>query len=171
MDPEKFKEKTKKVAGTTNVDVISTEYLNPDYEIEVLPNKLTTSSGLLEVARLDPVKPGLPKFVFRWDENADVLDVDIYKDGKYRNDLWNENEYKGHHTQRISNGGKIFEADISSFDQPIFKGEIDIGLFIQLTIKDSVNLTDSIKVVHKRIKIEDFGKGENHITVNERSKN
>lgn len=33
MDPEKFKKKTKKVAGTTDVDILTVEYLNPKYEI------------------------------------------------------------------------------------------------------------------------------------------
>jgi hypothetical protein len=68
MDPEKFKNKTKKVAGTTKVDIVSVEYLNPEYEIEVLSNQYTTPTGLLEMVRLNPKKPNLPRFIFRWDE-------------------------------------------------------------------------------------------------------
>jgi len=155
MDQEKFENKTKRIAGTTKVDIISVEHLNPEYEIEVLSDQRTAPTGLLEIVRLNPTKPDLPRFIFRWDENADILDVDIYKDEKYRNDLWNKNGYNGHHTWRISNGAKIFEADIRKFDSPIFKGKIDVGLFIKITIKESGILTDSIKVFHKRVKIED----------------
>ncbi len=71
MDSEKFKKKTKKIAGTTNANVISTEHLNPDYEIETFPNNSTTSTGLLKVAILNPKNSDsstfsdLPTFIFR----------------------------------------------------------------------------------------------------------
>jgi hypothetical protein len=166
MDPRRFRDKTKKVAGTTNVDVVSIEYLNPEYEIEVLPpNNLTSPTGLLEVARLNPKKPNLLQFVFRWDENEDTLDVDIYKDGKNCKNLWKKNGYKGHHTQKVDRESKIFKANISIPSQPIFKGKINVDLFIQLTIKDSAKSTDSIKIVHKRVDVKDAGKGKDSIEV------
>ena len=169
MDQKKFENKTKRIAGATKVDIVSVEHLNPEYEIEVLSDQRTTPTGLLEIVRLNPTKPGLPRFIFRWDENADVLDVDIYKDEKYRNDLWNKNVYNGHHTRRISNEAKIFESDIKRFDSSIFKGKIDVGLFIKITIKESCKLIDSIKVVHKRVKIENESKGTNNIKANKGS--
>jgi predicted transport protein len=93
------------------------------------------------------------------------LDVDIYKEGRLHNELWNDPGYKGHHTQRIDGESKIFEADIGILGKEIFKGKIDVGLFIKLTIKESVRLTDSVKVVHKKVDVKDTGKGENNIEV------
>ena len=170
MDPEKFKEKTKKVSGTTKVDVVSIDFLDPEYEIETLSGQSTTPTGLLEVVRLRPERMELPKFIFRWDENKDELDVDIYREEKLCNELWGEIGYNGHHTGKIPREGKVFKADISIPNRDIFRGNVDVGLFIQLTIKDSVKLTDSIKVVHKKVKIEDIGKGINDIKMNKGNK-
>ena len=166
MDPEKFKAKTKKVAGTTKVDIVSVDYLNPEYELEVLSNERTTPTGLLEVVKLNPKKPDLPQFIFRWDEKTDRLDVDIYKNGINCKDLWKKPGHEGHQTQRVSGEDKIFEADISTPDKKIFKGKINVGLFIKLVIKDSIKLTDRVEVIHKKVKIEDTGKGVNDITAN-----
>ena len=38
MDPEKFKNQTKKVTRTMDVDIISTKYIDPEYEIKALSN-------------------------------------------------------------------------------------------------------------------------------------
>lgn len=166
MDPKKFQEKTKKVAGTTKVDIISRDFLDPDYEVEVLSNQSSTPTGLLEIARLKPKKSNLPTFIFRWDENGDQLDVDIIYKNRKDKKLWKELGYKGHHTRKISGKGKVFEADIKSPVKNIFKGRIDVGLFIQIAIKDSGKGTESIKVVHKKVKIEDKGKGIDDVRVN-----
>lgn len=166
MDPEKFKDKTKKVAGTTEVGIVSIDYLSPKYKVEVLSDQPTTPTGLLEVARLNPERSGLPKFVFRWDESKDELDLDIYKNGRYRNDLWNKPGYKGHHTDKVKDGEKKFKADVKISGEKVFRGIIDVGLFIKIIIKESVKLTDSIKVVHKKVKIENEGRGINNIKIN-----
>lgn len=142
MDPEKFKKKTKKVAGTTDVDILMVEYLNPKYEIEVFSNKRTTPTGLLEVARLKPKKAELPRFIFRWDENTDDLDVDIYKEGRHRNDLWKIPDYKGHHTKKIKN--RRFKANIEIPKEKVFRGVIDVGLFIKILKRESVQITERI---------------------------
>jgi hypothetical protein len=157
MDPEKFKEKTKKVGGTTKVEVALIDFLDSEYEVEILSEQSTTPTGLLEVIRLKPRKLELPKFIFRWDENADKLDIDIYKKERLCKELWSEIGYNGHQTKKMPGEGKLFEANISIPNRHIFKGNIDVGLFMQLIIKDSTNLTDSIKVVHKKVKIEDIG--------------
>lgn len=168
MNPDKFRDKAKKIGGVTKVNIVSVYFLDPEYEIETLSDHFTSPTGFLEVVRLKPKSPELPKFIFRWDENKDALDVDIYKEEIIHNELWNVEGYEGHHTQKITSAGKVFKANISIPDKKIFEGKIDVGLFIQLTIKDSGKLTDSIKVVHKRVKIEDSGAGENHIKVNKR---
>ncbi len=166
MDPKKFKQKIKKIAGTTNVDIISTEYLSPEYETEILSKNTTTSTGLLEIIRLNPLKPDLPQFIFRWDENKDALDIDIYKDRKRCNDLWGKNKYKGHHTRKISKESKIFEADINGPNGIIFKGIINVDLFIQLALKDSAQLTEEIKIVHKKVHIKDRCQAEEKAKTN-----
>jgi len=166
MNPEKFKDIDKKVAGTTKVEIVKIDYLDYNYKIEVFPDNLATSTALVKIAQLIPKNSHLPTFLFRWDKNQNTLDVDIYKEGKLCKELWNDVGYKGHQTQRVSKESKIFDADVSMPDKRIFKGKIDVGLFIKIMIKESAKLTDSVKVVHKKARIGDAGKGTNNIRVN-----
>lgn len=164
MDPKKFLEKPKKVAGTTKVDVVLMDFLDSDYETEILSNQSTISTGLLEVVRLNPKKPNLPTFIFRWDERPGELDVDICNcpEVEKQDFKMGKRGYKGHHTQEITGEGKIFVADIGIPNKEIFKGKINVGLFIQLMIKDSGVGTDSVKVVNV-VKIGDSGVGTDSV--------
>ena len=166
MDPEKFKNQTKKVTRTMDVDIISTKYIDPEYEIKALSNNSVTDTGRLEIAKLIPKKQNLFEFIFRWDKNGNTLDVDIYKDNKAQSkDLWfevdkNKGYYTGHQTKKRDSNNMIFKVDISNvkLDKRIFKGEIDVGLFFELIIKDSGVGIDTVSVRkfnNKEIKTEE----------------
>ena len=40
------------------------------------------------IVELFPKNSLLPKFLFRWNERAEVLDIDIYKNKRLCNELW-----------------------------------------------------------------------------------
>lgn len=150
MDQKKFENKTKKVAGTTKIDVLKIEYLNQDYEKKILPDNPATKTGLVEVMELIPKISEMPKFILRWDEKANTLDVDIYKGDKIRNNLWSTKGYNGHHAQEIEN--RIFKIDISIPNTKIFSGIINTGLLIHQSSFANANIKPnlSIRVIRKK---------------------
>jgi len=167
MDPNKFLRKEKKVAGTTKVKVVKIDYIDRNYKIKVLSNHPTTKTGLVEVIQLFSENPHLLRFIFRWDEKNEELDIDIYRNESICNELWSEKRYKGHHTQRVIDNGRIFKINISVPDKRIFKGKVNVGLFIKLSLKDSIKSTDSISIIHKKIILEDHGRGTNNLETKE----
>ena len=138
MDPVKFKDKNPKVSGTTEVAIFKIKYKDPNYKIKLLPYKFATGTALVKVAKLIPDVPKKPTFVFRWDEKANALDVDMYKEGKKcKSTAWTHqrNGYKGHHTTRVYGYKRLFKAEINIPERKIFKGIINVGLFIEEAMK------------------------------------
>ena len=134
MDPDKFKNKKSKVAGTTRADILKKEYLDKNYRIKLLPNTPAGESGLVKAAELTPDTPRLPMFIFRWDENGNTLDIDMYKNGKICRDfewIYGANGYKGHHAVKLDGDERLFEIDISTPRRKIFKGVLNVGLLIR----------------------------------------
>ena len=158
MDPNKFLRKEKKVVGTTKVKVVETDYIDRNYKIKVFSNHSTTKTGLVEVIQLFPKSPHLPHFIFRWDERSEELDIDIYRNKRICNELWNKEGYSGHHTQKVVEKGRAFKVNISIPGKKVFKGKVNIGLFIRLNLKDSIVSTENISIIHKKIILEDQGR-------------
>ena len=139
MDPEKYKNKRGKVAGTTRVKPLEIKYKNPNYEVKLLPNTPATETGLVEVMELVPKVSNLPKFVARWDENKHTLDVDLYEGEKInKNPSWKseENGHKGHHPIRRTGAPRIFDIDVRIPNAKIFEGSLNVSLLF----KESVEL-------------------------------
>jgi len=102
MDPEKVAIGDGKAFVVNNMDV-KVLHIDPDYDLEKCPRSKITPTGLLTIAKLNPKKERLPKFIIRWDERADTIDIDIYGVSKtvmkyFRNDT---NGYRGHHPEKI----------------------------------------------------------------------
>ena len=150
MERSRFLAKGIRVGGTTKVEPAKINYLNGKYALELFPNTPATETGFVKVMELIPKISRVPNFILRWDEKADTLDVDIYKNGKLCNELWGTVGYNGHHTQRIKN--RIFWVNITIPNKKIFEGIINIGLLIQA--KFSIKLTSHLKakaeVIRKR---------------------
>ena len=120
MDPEKFKNQTKKATSTLDVNIILIKHIDPEYKI-----KTVISTGRLDVAKLVSKKTCLSLFL-DGTQKLRYQDIDIYEDGKICNNLQleinkNEGNYIGHHTKNIKN--MIFEVDINNkkFNKQIFK--------------------------------------------------
>jgi hypothetical protein len=79
----------------------------------------------------------------RWDKNAQIADVDIYKNGKKQDLLfWEQNGFKGHHPKEVENKdkGRILVVDISTPRGVIFQGLIKVGIHRELRFKEGVSL-------------------------------
>src|SRR3990170_3233341 len=76
MDPDKAA-KIRMARGTNTIGE-SNSLLSNNYEIIVRSETRITATGLLVVAELRPKQAtlGLPSFLFRWDEQANHLNVD-----------------------------------------------------------------------------------------------
>jgi len=150
MDQGKFLAKTKRVAGITKVEPVKIDYLNEKYELKLFPDTPATNTGLVRVIELIPKISEMPNFILRWDEKADTLDVDIYRNGQVCNELWDTDGYKGHHTQKIEN--KTFKVNIAIPNEEIFNGSINVGLLIQLSLQTKANIKPnlSLKIIRKR---------------------
>ncbi len=143
MDRNQFRDKERKVGGSTSVKIYK-NYLSSEYEVKMYCEQEASDTGLVKFCELIPRHLHLPKFIFRWDERGEALDVDIHINGKPAKKLWNESGYSGHHPQKIEDKGynRGYNIDIKIPGRQIFLGVIDIGLSFELKIKDSIFLSD-----------------------------
>lgn len=116
-------------------------YIDKNYNLECYSRRRITPTGQLGVAALKPKTKSLLEFRFRWDEKADELDVDIYRDGKIHNELWDIEGYRGHRTRRVSTTDKIFEAFIKTPKGKVFCGRIACPLHRELELTESIALS------------------------------
>jgi len=107
-------------------------FIHADYEI-VLKRRPIEGTGPLVIAELKPrdTKIGaLPRFVFRWDEGANHLDVDPVKVSKAEKSQFQHGigGYYGHRTVRLSSSPRVFAADIGWRAERIYQGQITFNL-------------------------------------------
>jgi hypothetical protein len=122
---------------------VELEYLNANYELELLPGNKTAEQGLLLCGKLKPKQPSLPEFWLRWDEKGDHLNVDIVADQERRYDWQNEtNGYKGHRPQKASDyPGRAFRLSIAIPESNIFKGIISFNLARNVEVSATIGLS------------------------------
>jgi len=130
-----------------NIKLLEGYYYNQDYKLELYEANEITKEGLLLVGKLKPKIPSLPEFWFRWDAKDEELDVDMYGDAKYKGDWENSrNGYEGHHTEKMTNGGRNFKVSIKIPNVNVFQGvlrfnlEIDMGLIEKIILGDNAKL-------------------------------
>ena len=132
-------------AFKTNEVKVKQDYIDAKYELSHYPRNEITPTGLLTVGELKPKDNILPRFLFRWDEKGDNLDVDInnVSRDKKRKFEHGQGGYGGHHPKRIPDEkNKIFGVDIKIPDFQVFKGKISFGLHRELV--GTLNLKPSI---------------------------
>ena len=134
-------------AFKTNEVKVKQDYIDAGYELFHYPRNEITPTGLLTVGELKPKDNILPRFLFRWDEKAESLDVDInniseeikrkFKAGK--------EGYEGQHTKRVPDEkNRIFEVSIKIPGITVFEGETSFGLHRELEV--TVNSKASVSV-------------------------
>src|SRR6266699_1326175 len=80
MNSETFDKLPKKVFAASGIE-IEVLYCDPDYRLITEPDSTATSTGLLEILRLEPNDSTLPTFLARWEDNQntgeEAIDVDL----------------------------------------------------------------------------------------------
>ncbi len=139
-----------------------TYHIDKDYNLECYSKKKITRTGLLEVAILKSTKKLLPKFIFRWDEKADTLDIGILNVSYINKRSFNSgiNGYTGHHPKRVGRN-KVFKVFIKTPDRIIFNGLITSPLHREQELTIGIGLKSSAKGVwldkNSNIKRVDLG--------------
>lgn len=114
-------------------------HCNPDYNLELYQTNEITTEGLLLVGKLKPKISSLPEFWLRWDEKKEELDVDMHGDLKHREDWINSrNGYEGHHTEKVTSGGRDFKVSIKIPNVNVFQGVLSFNLERDLEIINKV---------------------------------
>lgn len=153
MKPEEVAIKDGKAFKTTEVKVIE-KWIHPKYEMIKYRENRITDTGLLLVAELRPMEENLPRFLFRWDEKAESLDVDItdVSEEIKRKFKRGREGYEGHHPKRVPDEKEIiFEVCIRTPQGKVFEGKISFGLFRELEGKSPVKFScNAIMDVVKR---------------------
>ena len=146
MDKEKVAIRNGKAFKTNEVKV-KQDYINANYKLILSPRTEITPTGLLTVGELKPKGKTLPGFLFRWDEKAESLDIDVKNvSGKIKKKFERGfGGYNGHHTKRaLDDKNRIFAISIKIPGMAVFEGEISFGLHRELEV--TVNSKSSISV-------------------------
>lgn len=144
MNKEKVAIRNGKAFKTNKVEV-KQDYIDARYELFRYPRNEITPAGLLTVGELKPKDETLPGFLFRWDEKAESLDIDIknISEGIKKKFTREIEGYDGHHTKRVPDEkNRTFEVGIKIPEMPVFKGEISFGLHREL--ERTLNLNPSV---------------------------
>ena len=120
------------------------DYKSKDYDLECY-------------SALKPKRESLPEFVFRWDEKAESLDVDILNVSenakrKFRQEV---EGYRGHHTRRIPDckDRRVYETLIEMpLFGTVFRGRIVAPLHRKLELSSSIGFKAHLGSVIKKQK-------------------
>jgi hypothetical protein len=123
-------------------------YLNPQYELEILQDNTIDEQGLLAVGTLKPRQQGLPQFTIRWDEKGNHLNIDMNPPDKD----WEreKNGFKGHLPQKTQQlPGRAFALIIQTPSLSVIDAAISFNLAFdvrdRVTIGVSTGATDQLE--------------------------
>ena len=145
MKKEQVARQDGKAFRTNTVRVEKEEYKDPQYTIETYGSRGIGETGLLEIGRIVPVVSGLPRFLLRWDERQEALDVNIegISEAEVERFKRGQGGYKGHHTVRIPGcSARVFRADIRIPRRRIFAGNILVALHREKECAEGLSLED-----------------------------
>ena len=112
---------------------VTPQRMNPRYKLSRKELCLTSSTGHLELFRIEPLHPGSPSFSARWDQKADTIDIDLRGSAAAtRAFRLGIHGYRGHHAKIVSDSPRIYAIDIRVPEGPIFKGAI--ALIVDLSL-------------------------------------
>ena len=104
--------------------------LHSDYTLHAPDVSKISDNGLLDIFELIPTDNGLPRFRARWDQNKELVDIDILNvDRTAFDDFRGErNGYSGHHPLRISTDERRFEVKVAIPNKDICSGWIVLNI-------------------------------------------
>ena len=122
----------------TAFNIIETKsFLDSEYDpISWHDGNEITFTGLLVIGKLNPKNPGiLPTFIFRWDEKANTVDIDI--ENLKAADV---KEFLGHHIDKISSTPRVFKAKVVWNCRLIYQGQITFNLGFERTNLEKIRV-------------------------------
>lgn len=142
MGKKTFDEKPKKVLAASGIEIEKVCYCDPDYHYVRQRDSKATSTGWLELLRVEPIAKDseLPKFVARWEDERktgqEAIDVDLVEPESERKAFeLGLNGYRGHHSTSIVGKARTFEIDIAIPDSKpelacrnIFKARVSCAM-------------------------------------------
>ncbi len=132
MDPKEVKNRDGKARETIDVSEHHS-YLDSRYEIVCFSHSENGLTGRLDVARLHPKADSdttLPSFLFRWDEKANALDLDVKnaevtKTRRFKKGVAG---FVGHHPKRLPGEGRRFQVEIHWDNTKLYDGQVAFSL-------------------------------------------
>ncbi len=107
---------------------LEVEYRDDLFEINAFPESDRKPNGLLPVLTLTSPSENL-EFVCRWDQNPEVVDIDMYEDDKTVIEFkLKKDGYVGHHTSVVSRDPRKFHIDIQIPNRVIFQGYLTLNI-------------------------------------------
>jgi len=121
---------------------LEVEYIDDLFETSAFPESHRKPNGLLPVLTLTSPGENL-EFVCRWDQNPEVVDIDMYEDGKIVIEFKSkEDGYVGHHTSVVSRDPRKFRIDIQIPKRVIFQG------YLTLNISHTIEINNLDRDIH-----------------------
>ena len=126
MDRQRVSQRDGKVFVATKVEIVPGWFIDPSYQIVLLVGSQISPTGLLRVFELSPDQGSLPRFIGRWDERADRLDIDILNvpqllRGAFKRGWFG---YRGHHPKSVHGDTRRYRVEIWVSHRKIFDGEV-----------------------------------------------
>jgi hypothetical protein len=107
----------------------------------------------LELFRIQPIRKAQPVFSGRWDWKANSIDIDLIGDpAAIKAFKADSNGYSGHHTLGISDSPKVFQVDIQTPTERIFRAKVSLSVELGLYFKDEAGpmideMTDQLRIL------------------------
>ena len=118
---------------------VTTEEINPVYELKSRRDSAATDTAHLELFRLEPSDSKRPSFSARWDWQENTVDIDFLGDQELCKAFKADSDgYKGHHTTTLSESPLTYQVEIRVPAESIFKGTITLSVDLALFRKDNV---------------------------------
>ena len=130
-----------------NIKPLEGYHCNRDYQLELYESNEITKEGLLLLGKLKPKVSTLPEFWFRWDARREELDIDMYGEANSKEDWINEKRgYKGHHTQKFTNGRRNFKVLINIPKLRVFEGVLNFNLERDVEVIEKLSISEEVIV-------------------------
>lgn len=146
MEKEKFARELRKALEIYNIVWLEGPKLDNRYRLDGSPRSVTSQTGLLRAFEIMPTVDGLPRFIARWDERADTLDIDILDADDHVKSLFNgqKDGYGGHHRDRIPGEQRKFEVKVTLPSVVVCEGVVSFNLLRAVSVAGELNTSGEL---------------------------
>ncbi len=148
MDPRIVEKKDGKAFAVLKVHPLDGHFIAHSYELRCFDEIRISNTGWLKVFELVPHAVSEPRFIGRWDERAEQLDVDITGVPESISQKFKRGSggYNGHHSQRLATEGRQYKVAISIPEGKIFEAVMCFGVLRELELKGSLEVKSDLAI-------------------------